>query len=135
MGVPVTATPNRLGVLGKDLQGFPNGRRLTDDVVDIELQALEGAAQTGTIVKPLAAGDGVNANQKAFGASFPYVALPNTAAVNRARTSATPNGGVDSGAGGTAGTGMPIAPIGAAFAGGALIVAGAGWMLRRRRQV
>ena len=34
-----------------DLQGFPNGRRLTDDVVDIELQALEGAAQTGKLVE------------------------------------------------------------------------------------
>ncbi|WP_435839736.1 DUF4331 family protein, partial [Streptomyces anulatus] len=34
-------------VLGKDLAGFPNGRRLNDDVVDIELQALEGAARTG----------------------------------------------------------------------------------------
>ncbi len=133
MGVPVTANPNRLGLLGKDKQGFPNGRRLTDDVVDIELQALEGAAQTGSIVKPLAAGDGVNANQKSFGTSFPYVALPNTAAVNHARTSATPNGGVDSGAGGTAG-GVPIVPIGAAFAGGALLVVGGGWMLRRRRQ-
>ena len=83
MSVPVSATPNRLGVLGGDLQGFPNGRRLTDDVVDIELQALEGAAQSG-IVKALAAGDGVNANERAFGRLFPYIALPNTAAVNSA---------------------------------------------------
>ena len=60
MSVPVTANPNRLGVLAGDLQGFPNGRRLTDDVVDIELQALEGAAQTGKIVTALADGDGVN---------------------------------------------------------------------------
>jgi hypothetical protein len=42
-GTPVTATPNRLGLLAGDTQGFPNGRRLTDDVVDIALQALEGA--------------------------------------------------------------------------------------------
>ncbi len=83
MSVPVTAKPNRLGVIGGDLQGFPNGRRLTDDVVDIELQALEGAAVSG-IVKPLAAGDGVNTNDHAFGKTFPYVALPNTAAVNQA---------------------------------------------------
>lgn len=60
MSVPPTATPNRLGVLGQDLGGFPNGRRLNDDVVDIELQALEGAAQTGKIVPGLASGDGVN---------------------------------------------------------------------------
>ena len=83
MAVPVTAKPNRLGVLAGDLQGFPNGRRLGDDVIDIALQALEGAADTG-IVKPLAAGDGVNANDHAFGKTFPYVALPNTAAVNQA---------------------------------------------------
>ena len=82
LSVPVTAQPNRLGVLGGDLQGFPNGRRLTDDVVDIELQALEGAAQTGKLVDALAAGDQVDANNQQFGAKFPYVALPNTASVN-----------------------------------------------------
>jgi hypothetical protein len=83
MAVPVTAAPNRLGVLGGDLQGFPNGRRLGDDVIDIALQALEGAVTNG-IVAPLAAGDGVNANDHAFGKTFPYVDLPNTAAVNQA---------------------------------------------------
>jgi len=80
--VPVTASPSRLGVLAKDLQGFPNGRRLTDDVVDIELQALEGAAQTGTIVPALAAGDGVNTPASPPGSAFPYLALPNAKSVN-----------------------------------------------------
>jgi hypothetical protein len=84
MAVPVTSNPNRLGVLGNDLQGFPNGRRLTDDVVDIELQALEGAAQSGHLVQALAAGDKVNTNDVGFGSTFPYVALPHTAAVNEA---------------------------------------------------
>jgi hypothetical protein len=84
MSVPVTARPNRLGVLGGDLQGFPNGRRLTDDVVDIELQALEGAAQSGHLVQALAAGDKVNANEVPFGGGFPYIALPHDTAVNRA---------------------------------------------------
>ncbi len=37
-------TPSRLGVLGGDACGFPNGRRLTDDVVEIELLAVAGAA-------------------------------------------------------------------------------------------
>lgn len=60
--IPPAAEPNRLGVLAKDLQGFPNGRRLTDDVVDIEIQALEGAVRTGELGEALAAGDGVNAN-------------------------------------------------------------------------
>ena len=89
LSVKPTAKPNRLGVLGGDLQGFPNGRRLTDDVVDIELQALEGAAQTGKLVSALAAGDGVNANDRAFGTSFPYVALPNVGAVNNGTSAGT----------------------------------------------
>jgi Domain of unknown function (DUF4331) len=83
LSVKPADNPNRLGVLGGDFQGFPNGRRLTDDVVDIELQALEGAAQTGKLVSALAAGDSVNANDNPFGKSFPYVALPNGGAVNQ----------------------------------------------------
>ena len=76
-------------MLGGDLQGFPNGRRLTDDVVDIELQALEGAAQTGKIVPALATGDGVDVyrttgSTSMFRAAFPYVALPYNADVNLA---------------------------------------------------
>ncbi len=102
MAVPVAAAPNRLGVLGNDLQGFPNGRRLTDDVLDIELQALEGAAQSGKLVGALAAGDAVNANDVAFSGSFPYIGLPNTLAVNQAGGQ-QPVGGVATGAGGTAG--------------------------------
>ncbi|GIM90326.1 DUF4331 domain-containing protein [Paractinoplanes toevensis] len=87
LSVPVAGQPNRLGVLGGDLQGFPNGRRLTDDVVDIELQALVGAAQTGKLVDALATGDGVDANNTGFGDRFPYLALPNAVAVN---TSSSP---------------------------------------------
>jgi hypothetical protein len=45
LAVPVSDNPERLGVLAGDLQGFPNGRRLTYDVVDISLQAVAGAAQ------------------------------------------------------------------------------------------
>src|SRR4029453_13183261 len=43
LGTPPTASPNRLGVLGGDNAGYPNGRRLTDDVVDIDLQVVAGA--------------------------------------------------------------------------------------------
>ena len=82
LSVPVAKAPNRLGVLAGDNQGFPNGRRLTDDVVDIEVQALEGAAQTGKIVDALATGDKVDANDQPFGGAFPYVALPNVDGVN-----------------------------------------------------
>ena len=42
MSVAPTAEPERLGVLAGDLQGYPNGRRLTDDVTDISLQAVAG---------------------------------------------------------------------------------------------
>ncbi|GAA4607251.1 hypothetical protein BJY16_006233 [Actinoplanes octamycinicus] len=114
LSVPVASQPNRLGVLGGDLQGFPNGRRLTDDVVDIELQALEGAAQTGKLVDALAAGDKVNANDQRFSGQFPYLALPNGVAVNttgqragqpQGKQSASPAAGQPDPSGGTGGTG------------------------------
>jgi hypothetical protein len=90
LGVPVAAKPERLGVLAGDLQGFPNGRRLTDDVVDIAVQAVEGAAQTGKLVDALATGDKVDANDNAFSGEFPYLALPNTASVNQGKAGAAP---------------------------------------------
>jgi hypothetical protein len=40
--IPPAKTPNLLGLLGGDVAGFPNGRRVTDDVVTIELRALAG---------------------------------------------------------------------------------------------
>jgi hypothetical protein len=43
MAVPPTAEPSTLGILGGDLAGFPNGRRVFDDVTTIELRALAGA--------------------------------------------------------------------------------------------
>ena len=85
------AQPNRLGVLGGDLQGFPNGRRLADDVVDIALQAVEGAAQTGKLVDALAAGDKVDANDAAFASTFPYVALPGNVTAADRRWAARPS--------------------------------------------
>jgi hypothetical protein len=80
LGVPVTASPNRLGALGGDFQGYPNGRRLGDDVLDIELSVLEGALppySTGAQI-----GDGVDSNDRPFSTTFPYVALPHDQAVN-----------------------------------------------------
>ena len=71
--------PSRLGILGGDNAGFPNGRRPADDVVDIELRALAG----GTPLTPEfnqppnnQLGDGVNANDVPFRNSFPYLADP-----------------------------------------------------------
>ena len=137
MSVPVAASPNRLGVLASDFQGFPNGRRLGDDVIDIELQALMGAAQTGTLVPALAAGDGVNANNTAFGTAFPYVALPNTTAVNRAVAAGgngggMPVGGVNTGDGGSLRGGRGWLATSAGI--GAVLLLAAGLMLRLRHR-
>jgi hypothetical protein len=82
MSIDPASSPNRLGVLASDNQGWPNGRRLTDDVVDIALQSVEGAAQSGQLVDALAAGDGVDTNDVHFDTAFPYVGLPQTFAVN-----------------------------------------------------
>jgi hypothetical protein len=72
LGVPPSANPNRLGVLGGDLQGFPDGRRLADDVTDISLRVVAGVLKGNNV--PL--GDGVDANDKPFLSSFPYLAEP-----------------------------------------------------------
>jgi hypothetical protein len=79
MAIEPSRNPNRLGVLGGDNAGFPNGRRLADDVVDIELQALAGATPfTPEFDKPPnnQLGDGVNANDVPFLNRFPYAAEP-----------------------------------------------------------
>lgn len=80
MGIGPSKNENPLGVLGGDLAGYPNGRRLGDDVVDIELRALAG----GTPFTPSFnvspnndLGDGVNSNDRPFLGSFPYVGVPN----------------------------------------------------------
>lgn len=74
MGIPPAETENRFGVIGGDTAGFPNGRRLGDDVVDIELRVLGGYLvppdQGG---KKLPLGDGVDRNDQDFLPDFPYV--------------------------------------------------------------
>jgi uncharacterized protein DUF4331 len=40
---PNTTNPSMLGLLGGDIAGFPNGRRVSDDIVNIELRAVAGA--------------------------------------------------------------------------------------------
>jgi hypothetical protein len=72
LGVAPTASPNRFGVLAGDTAGFPNGRRLGDDVTDIELRVVGGFLKGNKL--PL--GDGVDQNDVPFRATFPYVALP-----------------------------------------------------------
>jgi hypothetical protein len=78
LGVAPSATPSRFGVLAGDVAGFPNGRRLADDVTDIELRVIAGALlkpEDGGKQIPL--GDGIDQNDKPFSASFPYAASPN----------------------------------------------------------
>ena len=82
MAVPPAAEPNSYGVIAGDVAGFPNGRRLTDDVVDIAIQVVEGAAITGELNPGLTTLDSVNVNDVEFGTVFPYLALPHVGAVN-----------------------------------------------------
>jgi len=83
MSIPPTATPNRLGVLGGDLAGFPNGRRLADDALDVSLQAAEGVLLPGHPAAVDGLGDGVDMNDVPFRDTFPYLALPTMDAVNQ----------------------------------------------------
>jgi hypothetical protein len=75
LGVPANTTnPSRFGVIGGDLAGFPDGRRLGDDVVDISERVVGGAIANPPNKLPL--GDGVVQNDVPFLTSFPYVAPP-----------------------------------------------------------
>ncbi len=72
-------TPNRLGFLGGDLAGFPNGRRPGDDVVDILLRVSAGATTftpAFNVAPNNLLGDGVNQNDVPFLTRFPYLATP-----------------------------------------------------------
>jgi hypothetical protein len=121
MGVPPSANPNSLGVVGGDLAGYPDGRRLADDVTDISLKAVAGAAyplfHKDFAADPLAAqlGDGVDANDVPFRTSFPYVALahdgtssvPHGVTAPAAMVPAPAGGGTQPGAGAGSTPGMP----------------------------
>jgi hypothetical protein len=74
LGTAPNATPSRFGVLAGDTAGFPNGRRLADDVTDIELRVIGGFLKGNKL--PL--GDGVDQNDVPFRTAFPYVALPHS---------------------------------------------------------
>jgi Domain of unknown function (DUF4331) len=74
LGVPPSNTESRFGVVGGDNAGFPNGRRLGDDVVDIELQVVAGLLKGNKV--PL--GDGVDRNDVPFLSGFPYLAAPHS---------------------------------------------------------
>ena len=80
---------NRLGVLGGQFDGYPNGRRLADDVTDISLQAMAGIlcdpAHIGVTkftqcrssnVNQAAISEGVPKTDQPFQTCFPYLANP-----------------------------------------------------------
>src|SRR5919197_2536094 len=79
---PTTSDPSPLGLLGGDLAGFPNGRRVFDDVVNIELRAVAGL--TYPLVNPSYTPDdaasqltqGLTPGKDRYQAHFPYLGLP-----------------------------------------------------------
>ncbi len=75
-GVPPTAiaSTSRLGLLAGDAAGYPNGRRLFDDVTDISLRAVAGVLNPAFNVSPNnMLGDGVNVNDTTYRQTFPYL--------------------------------------------------------------
>jgi hypothetical protein len=82
LAIPATA-PDKAspaGIVGGDLAGFPNGRRVTDDIVTIELRALAGA--TIPLVDPSFTPDAAaslvtdGSPMPAFLSTFPYLNTP-----------------------------------------------------------
>lgn len=75
---PVYAV-DRLGVLGGDTSGYPNGRRPYDDAVDISLRVVAGVLVPGFDIAPNnALGDGVDGPDVPFIAGFPYLYTPHS---------------------------------------------------------
>jgi hypothetical protein len=98
MAIAPSAAPNRLGLLRGDVAGFPNGRRVGDDVVDIALQAMAGATPfTPEFVRAPndQLGDGVDGNDRPYLSVFPFLSTPNSGRDNNGgptipRTTAQP---------------------------------------------
>ena len=79
MAIPPSASPHPMGVLAGDLAGFPNGRRVGDDVLDIVVQAAAGATPLTPAFNRSPnnlLGDGVSRNDVPYLAQFPYLGIP-----------------------------------------------------------
>jgi hypothetical protein len=82
VAVPATASPNPLGLVAGDAAGFPNGRRLEDDIVTIELRAVAGLTiplvdksfTPDAVVSSV--GDGTTNTNGPLLTKFPYVGTP-----------------------------------------------------------
>jgi hypothetical protein len=131
MSVPVTAKPRQLGALVGDHQGFPNGRRLGDDVADIVRRTVTGAVRAGRLAANPSPGDGVTANDRPFGRAFPHLAP----AHEPKRATAAPAAGPAADRGRTAAVLDPVTlRIGAAALAALLLVAALLLIPRRRRR-
>jgi Domain of unknown function (DUF4331) len=79
---PTTDKPNPLGVVGGDLAGWPNGRRVFDDVVTVELRAIAGLTYplvNKAYVPDAAASaitDGLDPTSTSYLSQFPYLGTP-----------------------------------------------------------
>src|SRR5438067_2828844 len=79
---PTTSDPNPIGLVAGDRAGFPNGRRVFDDVVSIELKAIAGA--TIPLVDPSYTVDGavgavssyLTPGTGRYQSTFPYLGTP-----------------------------------------------------------
>lgn len=79
-GVPPTPATQRKrnGLLAGDPAGFPNGRRLSDDVTDIALRVVAGVLTGDPKFSGFphnSLGDGVNVNDVPYRENFPYLGL------------------------------------------------------------
>lgn len=99
-GVPATppGMARRLGLIGGDPAGFPNGRRVFDDVTDIVLRVGVGGVLVPGFNKfpNNRLGDGVNVNDQPYRTEFPYLA---DAPDGRQRKHDNPGGSMKEGAG------------------------------------
>jgi hypothetical protein len=81
---PTTVDPSPFGVVGGDLAGFPNGRRVFDDVVTIELRAIAGLTiplvdpsyHVDDVVTNPAFSSGITPAADRYQEHFPYLGSP-----------------------------------------------------------
>jgi hypothetical protein len=82
IAIPPASDPKALGLIGGDAAGFPNGRRVFDDVVTVELRAIAGATYplVNKSYTPDAAAslvtDGLDQTSTRYLPNFPYLGTP-----------------------------------------------------------
>lgn len=82
VAIPAAAKPNAAGLVGGDAAGFPNGRRVFDDVTTVELRAIAGVTiplvdksftPDGAASKVT---DGLGPDNSRYISTFPYLGVP-----------------------------------------------------------